>query len=203
MAGLALLALFVYGDRSAQVLDARILAEFVAAPDGGGEAVARVVRSLGDLPVMLALLAIACAIGVARGRPRSAVAALAVVAGANLTTQMLKLLFSHPRVRAVLGADQLAWDGFPSGHVTAVMSTAIAFAFVVPDRLRRFVAVVGACLVAGVAWAVLALGVHYPSDVLGGVLVTAGWGFAVLAVLRLSEAGTASPLSRPAPLPSR
>jgi membrane-associated phospholipid phosphatase len=35
----------------------------------------------------------------------------------------------------------------------------------------------------------MVLGWHFPSDVLGGVLVASGWGFAVLAVLRMVTRG--------------
>jgi membrane-associated phospholipid phosphatase len=196
--GLAALAVVAYGDHSAQVLDARVLAEFVAVPGSGKESAAETVRLFGNLPEMIAMLVLACAIGLGRRRPRSAAAALAVVAGANVTTQMLKLLFSHPRIQAALGADQFAWDGFPSGHVTAVMSIAIAFAFVVPSRVRPIVAILGTWLVVTMAWAVLVLNMHYPSDAIGGVLVGAAWGFAVLAGLRSVEAGY-----RPTRQPSR
>ncbi|HKT83185.1 MAG TPA: phosphatase PAP2 family protein, partial [Solirubrobacterales bacterium] len=171
MAGLA------YGSYSVQVLDAKTLASFVATPGSEGAQAATVVRHLGSLPEMLAMLAIASAVGMACGRRRGVLAALIVVAGANLTTQMLKVLFAHPRIRAILGVDHFAWDGFPSGHVTAAMSLAIAFAFVVPPRLRPLVAILGALGVAGVAWAVLALDVHYPSDVIGAVFVGGAWGF--------------------------
>lgn len=198
VADLVVLAVLAYGYHSVQILDARILAKFVAAPGSGRESAAETVRLLGNLPEVLLMLALACAVGVWRGRPRSAAAALVVVIGANVTTQMLKLLFSHPRIRAVLGADPLAWDGFPSGHVTAVMSIAIAFAFVVPSRVRPVVAILGTWLVVGVAWAVLVLEMHYPSDAIGGVLVTAAWGFAALAGLRLVES-----VARPAGQPSR
>lgn len=187
--GLALVAALAYGSHAVQILDAKALASFVASPGTDGESAARVVRRLGDLPEMLAMLAIACAVGLMRGQRRRVAAALVVVAGSNLTTQVLKVLFSHPRIRAILGADQLVWDGFPSGHVTAAMSIAVAFAFVVPPRLRPLVAILGAWLVAGVSWAVLALDVHYPSDVLGAVFVVAAWGFGVLAAMRWAEAG--------------
>lgn len=186
--GLALVAALAYGSHSVQVLDAKALASFVAAPGSEGESAASAVRRLGNLPEMLGMLAIACAVGLACGRRRGVLAALIVVSGANLTTQMLKVLFSHPRVREILGADQLAWDGFPSGHVTAALSIAIAFAFVVPDRFRPLVAILGAWLVVGVAWAVLALDVHYPSDVIGAVFVAGAWGFGVLAGMRWTEA---------------
>lgn len=185
--GLGLVAALAYGSHSVQVLDAKALASFVAAPESEGESAATIVRSLGNLPEMLAMLVIACAIGLACGRRRGVLAALVVVAGANVTTQMLKVLFSHPRIRAILGADQLVWDGFPSGHVTAALSIAIAFAFVVPARFRPLVAILGAWLVVGVAWAVLALDVHYPSDVIGALFVASAWGFGVLAALRWSE----------------
>jgi membrane-associated phospholipid phosphatase len=199
--GVGVVAAIAYGSHRAQVLDARVLSDLVASPDSGAEAVAKVIRLFGNLPEMLAMLAIACAVGFIRGRRPSALAALVVVAGANVTTQLLKVLFSHPRIPAILGADRIGWDGFPSGHVTAVMSIAVAFAFVVPTRLRVVVAIVGTCATLAMTWAVLVLNMHYPSDVLGAVFVTGAWGFAALAGLRQLDAG-ASPapaqLSRPA-----
>jgi membrane-associated phospholipid phosphatase len=35
----------------------------------------------------------------------------------------------------------------------------------------------------------MALDWHYPSDVLGGILVAGGWGFAALAGLRVARGG--------------
>ena len=37
---------------------------------------------------------------------------------------------------------------------------------------------------------------HFPSDVLGGILVASGWGFAVLALRRVAEGGGESPQSQ-------
>jgi hypothetical protein len=45
-------------------------------------------------------------------------------------------------------------------------------------------ATAGAVLVFGVSFSVLVLRWHFPSDVLGGILVATGYGFAALAVLR-------------------
>ena len=50
----------------------------------------------------------------------------------------------------------------------------------------------GACLVAAVGCSVLVLAWHFPSDVLGGILVACGWGFAVLALRRVVEGGGGS-----------
>lgn len=195
---LVVLAALALGFDPVQRLDAAVLARAIAAPGSGAETLAAGLARLADPPALLLFLALAAAVGLLRRRPASVVAAIAVVAGANLTAQLLKAALAHPRFQAALGADQIAWNSFPSGHATAAASAAIAFAFVVPATLRPVVAVLGGCLVAAVGCAVLVLSWHYPSDVLGGILVASGWGFAVLAALRLFAAGY-----RPARQPAR
>ena len=199
-AGLVVVALLAYDMALAQRVDARVLARIVAEGGSGAESLASFLTFFGDLPALLAMTALACGIGWARRRPRNIAAALLVVAGANLTTQALKVALSHPRARELLGAENVTWDGFPSGHVTAAASIAIAFAFVVPARLLPVIAALGTCFVVAMGWSVLALNWHYPSDVVGGVLVASSWGFAALASMRLAS-GTRS--RRPAQLGSR
>jgi membrane-associated phospholipid phosphatase len=189
-AGLLFVALLVYGAGPVQRLDARVLNHFIAASGSQAESLGSAIVQAGDVPVLLLALVLACAIGLARGRPRQAVAALVVIAGANLMTQALKVLFSsHPRLQTILGAEQFRWDGFPSGHVTAVASIAVAFAFVAPRRLLPAVAVIGAGLDVAMGWAVLALNWHYPTDAVGAVFVVGAWGFAALSGLRALEGG--------------
>lgn len=187
IAGLGIVALLVYGSGSVQSLDRTVRDWLVADPGSEVESLASTIIHLGDPLAMLLFLALACGIGWARGRRHEAVAALAVVAGANLTTQLLKVLVSHPRVRSILGAEGFAWDGFPSGHTTSMASLTIAFAFVVPVGLRPLVWILGACLTAAVGCAMVALHRHFPSDIVGGVLVAAAWGFGALAALRLLD----------------
>jgi membrane-associated phospholipid phosphatase len=179
-----MLTLVAYGVGAAQHADATLLARFIAHGGGSAATVAEAIAHLGDPFPLLVMLVIACGVALWRHRPGDAVAAAAVVAGANVTTQVLKVVLAHPRFQPVLGHDQLGPVAFPSGHATAAASIAIAFAFVVPSRLRPLTAVLGACFVTAVGCSVLLLAWHYPSDVLGGILVAAGWGFAVLAVSR-------------------
>jgi membrane-associated phospholipid phosphatase len=181
---LVVVALLAYDVALAQRVDASVLARLVVERDSGRESLATFLTFFGNLPALLVMTALACGIGWARRRPRNAVAALVVVAGANLTTQALKVALSHPRTRELLGAEGVEWDGFPSGHVTAAASIAIAFAFVAPRRLLPAVATLGTCFVVAMGWSVLALNWHYPSDVVGGVLVASSWGFAALASIR-------------------
>jgi membrane-associated phospholipid phosphatase len=197
--GFVFLAALAYGSDAAQRLDAAVLARLTESGSRTGS-VAAGIAHLGDPAVLLLMLALACGIGLARRRPRGALAALAVAAGANLTAQLFKALLAHPRFQSALGAEQLASNTFPSGHVTAAASLAIAFLFVVPRDWRLLTALCGAALVAAVGCSVMALSWHYPSDVLGGIVVAAGWGFAALAGLRASEA---APRRRPRQLGRR
>jgi membrane-associated phospholipid phosphatase len=201
---LVVVALLVYGVALAQRVDASVLVRLVVERGSSRESLASFLTFFGDLPALLVMTAIACGIGWVRKRPRSIAAALVVVAGANLTTQALKVALSHPRARELLGAEGVEWDGFPSGHVTAAASIAIAFAFVVPARLLPAVAALGACFVVAMGWSVLALYWHYPSDVIGGVLVASSWGFAALASIRfVAAANPAGRVSWAASPPSR
>jgi membrane-associated phospholipid phosphatase len=183
---LILLTLVAYGIDAAQRADATLLVRFMA--DGARlDPVASVVAHLADPLPLLLMLGGACAVALRRGRPLDAIAAVAVVAGANLTTQILKVALAHPRFQPVLGHDQLGPVAFPSGHATAAASIAIAFALVVPANRRAVVALAGTVFVAAVGCSILILSWHFPSDVLGGVLVACGWGFAVLAARRGAE----------------
>lgn len=194
------MALLVYGSGAVQSADRTARDWLLADPGSTTESAASTVAHLGDPLTFLLLAALAAAVGLKRGKGREVVAALVVVAGANLTTQLLKVLVSHPRVRSILGAEGFSWDGFPSGHTTAMASIVVAFLFVVPASWRPLLAVLGTCLVAAVGCAVVVLHRHFPSDVIGGVLVVGAWAFAALAGLRAGEscdAGGRAPAQPP------
>jgi peptidoglycan/xylan/chitin deacetylase (PgdA/CDA1 family)/membrane-associated phospholipid phosphatase len=133
------------------------------------------------------------------GRSRTAVTTFLVIAVGWTFSSVFKALIARPRppVSHQL-ISELGNDSFPSGHVALTMSLAVAVAFLA-HRTRYFrpVVVVGVVFVVAQAMARLYLGVHYPSDVVGSILVsTAGTG----AVLRLSAlSGTWTPrrLGRP------
>ena len=72
-------------------------------------------------------------IAFSRRRGDLAVAAVVLVGGANITTQLLKLRVLD---RPDLGIDTLTLNSLPSGHSTAVASLAVALLLVVPARLR-------------------------------------------------------------------
>jgi membrane-associated phospholipid phosphatase len=187
-AAIAPLAAAAYGYGPVKALDLRILLH-LERETGPSYHLASVLVNLGDLGSLLVLLAAVCAIGLYFGRRREVIAALVLVAGANLTTQLLKVTLEHARYKASQHGVELPWaDSFPSGHTTAAASIAVALLLVVPARHRFNAATGGMLLTAAVGLSVVILGWHYPSDVLGGLLVVATWSFAVLAALRFRAA---------------
>ncbi len=107
---LALMALayLAYAVGPSERLDARLLGKLAAHGHTALGSLAEGLAYLADPLPLLFLLAAACAVALLRGRPRDAVAAVVVVAGANVTTQVLKVLLAHPRYQPSLGAFQVS-----------------------------------------------------------------------------------------------
>lgn len=130
--------------------------------------------------VYLAMVPVAVAL--ARGRPRLAFAVGAIILGANVTTELLKHVLSEPAPSRLLPT-----PSWPSGHSTAAMSLALGAALAAPARLRPAAAALGASLAIAVGYSVMATGMHYPSDVVGGFLVAATWALLTVAALLAAE----------------
>jgi membrane-associated phospholipid phosphatase len=182
---LAPLAALAYVSRPVQRVDLRLLVD-LHREAGGIHDLAAALVNLGDLASLLILLAAVCAIGLRLGRRREVVIAALVVAGANLTTQLLKVGLEHARHKAFEHGIELPWaNSFPSGHTTAAASIGAALLLVVPAAYRGRALLAGGLLTAAVGLSTIVLSWHYPSDVLGGLLVVGAWSFAGLAYLRL------------------
>ncbi|MDX6610210.1 MAG: hypothetical protein QOF85_2135 [Solirubrobacterales bacterium] len=181
--GLMLLTGLAYEVGPLSRLDAEALSRLSAPRDSLAAGVAALVMHSADLLSLLVLLAVAGGLALHLGRRRDALAAFILVAGANLTTQILKAALAHPRYESILGYRQIGSASLPSGHATAALSIALAFILVVPRSWRPLTALVGTAFTLAVGCAVLVLNRHFPSDVLGGWLVGGAWFFAVLAGL--------------------
>ena len=68
------------------------------------------------------------------------------------------------------------------------MSLALAGVIVAPRAWRPLVAAGGALFALAVGFALVALGWHYPSDVVGGYLVATTWALLTLAAIKLADA---------------
>jgi membrane-associated phospholipid phosphatase len=183
---LAILVAVAYQVAPAEQLDARVLSELAAPAGSSADSVASLFERVADWLPQVALVVVASLIALRRDRPRSAIAVVALVAGVAVITQILKIVLAHPRYQPILGSRQVGSDGFPSGHAAGAMAMALAFLLVVPHSWRPPAAVIGAGLTLAVGASVIVLNLHYPSDVLGGWLVTAGWCFALIALRPLT-----------------
>jgi membrane-associated phospholipid phosphatase len=127
------------------------------------------------------------AIALYRRRPRHALAVILLVGGANLTSQVLKVLLTHERHHEFLGKAQLAAKSFPSGHATASMALAFAAVLVAPAAWRSVVALGGALFSLAVTESIMLLAWHFPSDIAGGYLVAGSSALLTVAALRAAE----------------
>ena len=125
---------------------------------------------------------------------RGALVALAILAGANLLTQLLKDLLATPRPSPF---GHIADDGFPSGHSTAAAALGACAVLAARPPYRGAVLAVALAFVAGVSGAVVLLGWHFPSDALGGYAVAGFVLGLVVALDRLIPPGR--PARAPAP----
>lgn len=194
-AGFVALLILAYGSDRAGWLDAAALEGFRGLQRPAVAEPSERIASLAD-PGPFALLAL-LVVGVALVRRRlgHAVAAAVILAGANITTQLLKPLLAQPR-QMDLFAPVVSAEAFPSGHATASMSIALAAVLVAPRGLRPAAAAAGAAYTLAVSFSLLSLDWHFPSDVVGGYLVATGWALAVLAALRLAADRQAAPADR-------
>ncbi len=187
--GVFAVAFFAFEVARAASFDAHTLARLGAPADGTRSALANAVARLADpLPVLL-MMAGLVGFALFRRRGEEALAALVVILGASVTTQLLKGLLAHPRFDALPGYNQPWADSFPSGHTTAAASIGIALVLVAPPRLRPLATAVAVGFTGAVGLAVVVAQWHYPSDVAGGLLVAGAWGCTALAALRLLERG--------------
>jgi membrane-associated phospholipid phosphatase len=196
LAGLVLLLAMAYVVGPFARADANALNGLVSLDSAGLHPTLQLIAHTGDpLPLAGMLVALAGA-GLALGRRRQALTVVAAVVGANVATQILKVVLAHPRVYPILGPDQIEASAFPSGHATAAMSITLAAVVICPPRLRSRVAPLAGLYALAVAVSILVLAWHFPSDVLGGFLVAAVFAFGAVAISR-ALAGREDPLPRP------
>jgi membrane-associated phospholipid phosphatase len=109
--------------------------------------------------------------------------ALAVIAAANLTTQVMKLAMAHPRLQGALGVSCPIEIHYPSGHTTAALAMGFGLWLVTPPRWRNLAALAGLAYGLAVAAGVVVAGWHFISDVLGAAMVVGFWACLALAAL--------------------
>lgn len=147
------------------------------------------VRLLGVISVGAVAVAMAVVVLIAMLRRQwlRALLAAVVVAGANVTTQILKYhMFS--RTHLLPYANWPDENSLPSGHTTASASAAVALLLVAAPSWRSLTALLGSVVMVAFGYATLVGQWHRPSDVIAGYLVCLAWGFAAVGATALKRA---------------
>jgi membrane-associated phospholipid phosphatase len=139
----------------------------------------------GIVPAML----MAAALLVRRGRRRAALLLVVATAGSELLGELLKFAVHSPRPVPFFGLATPWTPGFPSTHAMTSASfcgalAAIFSASVHPAWKRRLLWATAAATSLTIGFSRVYLGVHYPSDVLGGYAAAVVWGSALSLVIK-------------------
>jgi undecaprenyl-diphosphatase len=132
--------------------------------------------------IFLVPIAFGAALILARqSRWRDLTAFVAITMGGRLLVELIKLTVGRPRPSFEPYPVPVSSLSFPSGHAGNSMLTLLALALILaPPQWRRpavVAAVIGSMLV-GISRPVV--GVHWPTDVLGGWMLGIGWTTACL-----------------------
>lgn len=141
-----------------------------------GESIFTVVSLFGA--PLLAVILFATAVTLVRHRRRLCAAALVITTGGGvLLNAVLKRLLHRDRPLYASEFHARSWS-FPSGHA---MASVIGYGFLAlllihrnPER-RAVIVAAAATIILTIGFARVYLGVHYPSDVLGGYCAGAVW----------------------------
>lgn len=129
--------------------------------------VAEPVLSIVSVGFIVAAIAATMLVALIRRRWSLAFQAAVLVAGANITTQLLK--------HVVLQRPDETLNTLPSGHTTVAASVSVALLLVVPRSARPALALVGAAYTGATGVATMIGQWHRPSDVIAAILVVLAW----------------------------
>jgi undecaprenyl-diphosphatase len=146
--------------------------------------------ALGSAPVVTLIALFVTLYALAAGRQRI-VLALLWTPLSFLLDDVLKLLLQHPRPTEAIIAIPDSYS-FPSGHAVAASALYITLALIAGhgerrQRPRRILVWSGVTVAVLVAWSRVYLGVHYLSDVVGGLLLGGAGAVAASLVLRRTD----------------
>lgn len=183
--GFAGVGIVAHTARAGTVVDHRVLDWFVAQRNAALTGVATLITDVGSPAAIAALAVVAAVLIWARTRAAgTAIAVVATVGLASAASTVSKALVGSHRPPAAVQLLTETDHSYPSGHVTGTAALLGILAIVVGTRTGQ---VVGLLVCAAVATLVVAatrlyLGVHWLTDVAGGLLlgsasVLLGWAF--------------------------
>ena len=167
--------------------DRAVLAYLYAGDNPGWGRAARTITELGSFPVVMSLAVIGGLLLARRGQMRAAWLLLALPLTSGLIVELLKRwigrLRPHDQEHLLVQVQSYA---FPSGHTAnaTVLWLGLALLLVRGPRARAVAMAAAALLAVAIGLSRNMLGVHWPSDVVGGWTFGLFW---ILALARLTR----------------
>lgn len=179
LGGVLVLAAAIEGKGLFMVFDGVLLERIVEARTDLVTLAMRAMTALGHWMIILLFAAIAALELAARRKIVQFVALLLAVGGAGAVALALKELLVRPRPELLPIVSETTFS-FPSGHSSLSLAFyGILIYFLLrcacDVRLKYLGISLGIILIALVGFSRIYLGVHWPSDVIGGYVLTAGW----------------------------
>ena len=162
---------------------------------------ARDVTSLGSITVLLIVtFAIAGYLFLAR-KPGVAWLTLIAVLGGLALNNLLKFVFARPRPDVVSHVTRVFTTSFPSGHATLSAITYLTIAALLARAypspiLDLYFVLLAALLTVLIGLSGIYLGVHFPTDIIGGWCIGTAWAIGCWALMAwLQQGGQIEPSS--------
>lgn len=141
------------------------------------------ITEIGGAPGMMTILAISLGMLALAKRWRDGLSLFGIVIGGRIAIELLKLAIDRPRPFFGPYPVKVASVSFPSGHAGNSMITFLALAFIAAPARWRMPAIAAAVLTSVTIGATRPLlGVHWPTDIIGGWSFGIAWVVAMVAL---------------------
>jgi membrane-associated phospholipid phosphatase len=116
--------------------------------------------------------------------PRCAVALGGASLLSNLASSLLKIAFGRPRPDLIPHLDHVSNASYPSGHATSAAVVYLMLAALAPARWRSAAWALAGTMIVLNGFSRVMLGVHWPSDIVGGTMLGTAFAIAGAAMIR-------------------
>ena len=153
---------------------------------------ARDVTALGSVSVLALVVGAVSGFLLLVRRWRTLALVVGSTLGGTLVNALLKRLFARPRPTVVPHLTEVVTESFPSGHamlsaIVYLTLGALLAQLVQRRRLKAYLVGVALGLTLLIGLTRVYLGVHYPTDVLGGWMAGLGWALVTALVVRAAR----------------
>lgn len=121
---------------------------------------------------------------------REALAMAVAALASSLTSTALKYVFMRPRPDMIQHLDVVTSPSYPSGHSTNAAVVYLLLALIVPVKHRALAMFLGVALTLVTGISRVNLGVHWPTDVLGGWMLGAAFALGAAIWVRAGRSAT-------------